>query len=168
MGQGQAAWWLKTDFILGYFGQPGAEAWTKYRGFVEELIARPYDNPLQEAIGSAVLGTAEFVERIRAQYLGKREPDRDVPALRQLSSRPAPDEMLQVVNAAFGSNKKLARQAGMWFCHRYSGEKIREIGKLFAVGQSAITEAGRLFPKRMEKDEALAEVIEKIKMALNI
>ena len=56
----------------------------------------------------------------------------------------------------------------MWFCHRYSGEKIREIGKLFAVGQSAITEAGRLFPKRIEKDEALAEVIEKIKMVLKL
>lgn len=168
IGQSQAAEWLKTDFILGYLGQQGAEAGTKYRGFVEELIARPYDSPLQGAIGAAILGTAEFVERVRAQHLGKRELDRDVPALRQLSSRPVPDEILQVVDAAFGSNKKLARQAGMWLCHRYSGEKVREIGKLFAVGQSAITEASRLFPKRMEKDEALAEVIEEIKTELKI
>jgi chromosomal replication initiation ATPase DnaA len=73
-----------------------------------------------------------------------------------------------VVDAAFGPNKKVARQAGMYLCHRFSGEKVREIGKRFGVGPSAVTEASRLFTKRMEKDEELSEVIEKIKGELKI
>ena len=168
IGQSKAAEWLKTDVILGYFGQKEAAVGTKYRTFVEELIGQPYNSPLQQAIGLAILGTAGFVEMVREQHLGKREPQREVPALRQLTSRPSLDKILTVVNAVLGSNIKLARQAGMYLCHQYSGEKLRKIGHLFGVGPSAISEAGRLFPTRMEKDEELAERVEKIKSMLII
>jgi REP element-mobilizing transposase RayT len=168
IGQSQAAEWLKTEFILGFFGQRGSEARARYRTFVEDRIDKEYANPLHGAIGAAVLGTAEFVEMITDKHVGTRRPERDVPALRQLALRPPLEEILRVVNAAFGSNKKVARQAGMYLCHRYSGEKVREIGSRFAVGPSAITEASRLFTKRMEKDAGLMEVIEKIKRELEI
>jgi putative transposase len=56
----------------------------------------------------------------------------------------------------------------MYLCHRYSGEKVREIGSRFAVGPSAITEASRLFTKRMEQDAGLTVVIEGIKRELGI
>jgi len=168
IGQSQAAEWLKTDFILGYFGPRGAAAGTGYRMFVEEMIDKKYESPLQTAIGAAVLGTADFVETVTAKHVGTRRPERDVPALRHLASRPSLEEILRVVDAAFGSNAKVARQAGMYLCHRYSGEKVREIGSRFAVGPSAITEASRLFPQRMEKDAGLLDVIEKIKRELRI
>lgn len=168
IGQSRVAEWVKTDFILGYFGQRGAEAGASYRTFVEELIDKEYESPLQAAIGAAVLGTADFIEMVTAKHIGTRRPERDVPALRHLASRPSLEEILRVVGVAFGSNKKVARQAGMYLCHRYSGEKVLEIAKLFAVGPSAITEASRLFPKRMEKDEELGEVIEKIQGELEI
>lgn len=168
IGQSQAAEWLKADFILGYFGQRGAEAGARYRTFVEELIDKEYESPLRAAIGAAVLGTAGFVKMVTAKHVGTRRPERDVPALRHLASRPSQEEILRVVDVAFGSNKKVARQAGMYLCHRYSGEQVREIAKHFAVGPSAITEASRLFPKRIEKDEELGEVIERIKGELEI
>lgn len=164
IGQSQATEWLMTDFILGYFGASGE----RYRAFVEELIGKEYESPLQAAIGAAVLGTADFVEMVTAKHIGTRRPEREVPALRHLASRPSLKEILKMVDVAFGSNKKVARQAGMYLCHRYSGEKVREIGKHFAVGPSAITEASRLFPKRMEKDGEVGEVIEKIKGELGI
>ncbi|MBE0598214.1 MAG: transposase [Desulfuromonadales bacterium] len=168
IGQNQAAEWLKTDFILGYFGQRGVAAETGYRMFIEEMIDKEYENPLQTAIGAAVLGTADFVETVTAKHVDTRGPQREVPALRHLTSRPALDEILRVVDAAFGSNTKVARQAGMYLCHRYCGEKVREIGSRFAVGPSAITEASRHFTKRMEKDAGLAEVIGTIKRELEI
>jgi hypothetical protein len=61
-GQSQSIEWLKTDFILSYFGQRGSEAGTRYRRFVEELIEKEYESPLQTAIAAAILGTAESVE----------------------------------------------------------------------------------------------------------
>jgi len=168
IGQSPAPEWLKTDFILGYFGGQEAEARPRYRRFVEEMIARDYESPLQAAIGASILGSTDFVETVLEKHVGKRSLERDLPALRQLAARPSVGEILGVVDAVFGPSKKTARQAGMYLCHRYSGEKLREIGKRFAVGPSAVTEASRLFPRRMERDAELGEVIERIKGELGI
>jgi chromosomal replication initiation ATPase DnaA len=56
----------------------------------------------------------------------------------------------------------------MYLCHRYNGEKLRTIGDLFNVRESAMSEASRLFPRKMERDEKLGKSIEKIKGELNI
>lgn len=167
IGQNPPAEWLKIDFVLGYFGT-GADAGARYRSFVEDRLGKEYESPLKKAKGEAVLGTDEFVDTITAKHIGRRGPEREVPALRQLFPRPSPEAILEAVDAAFGSNKKVARQAGMYLCHRFTGEKVQEIGKLFSVGSSAVTEASRHFPQRMEKDKELAEVVANIKVDLKI
>jgi hypothetical protein len=102
IGQGQAIEWLKTDFILSYFGQWGAgETGARYRRFVEELVEKEYEGPLQTVIAAAILGTAEFVEMVTMKFLDTKSPQRDVPALRQLASRPTLEEILRVVDAAW-------------------------------------------------------------------
>jgi putative transposase len=45
IGQSQPAEWLKTDFVLSYFGQSGNKARIRYRKFVEELQGRDYWSP---------------------------------------------------------------------------------------------------------------------------
>lgn len=168
IGQNPPAEWLKTEFILSSFGQPGTKTRIRYRKFVEELQGRDYDSPLRKAIGAAVLGTADFVEKVTADHLDNREHETDVPALRQLLSKPSPQTILRTVEKDFGTNKKLARQIGMYLCHRYSGKKIREIGELFCVGSSAITEASRRLQGRIEGDAKLKEAIRGVKSKLKI
>ncbi len=168
IGQGRAPVWLKREFILSYFGKKAAGAEKKYRVFVEDLLGTAYESPLKVTVGTAILGSVEFVEAIMADHLATREAERDLPALKQFVSRPVLVEILSAVNMVIGSDGKLARQAGMYLCHRYSGEKLRTIGKLFDVRESAISEASRLFPRRMEKDKSLAKAIEKIKDQLKI
>ncbi len=168
IGQSKAPDWLKMDFVLSCFGKSGAEAGAKYGTFVEELMGKEYDSPLQGAIGKAVLGTTGFVETITGKHVRQREPARDVPALRQLSIRPSLEEIVTAVDAVFCTDKKVARQAGMYLCHRYSGERIREIGKLYQVSESAITEAARTFPRKMDKNEKLVEEIKKVKAMFKI
>ena len=168
IGQSKAPDWLKTDFILGYFGKNKLVASKKYTVFVEELIGTEYDSPLHDAIGMAVLGSPGFVESVMEAHVGKRELSRDLPALRQLTARPTLDAIVTAVDTVFQSDKKLARQAGMYLCHRYSGELIREIAKLFKVSESAITEAARTLPLKMETNKKLVEEIERVKTILNI
>jgi hypothetical protein len=48
------------------------------------------------------------------------------------------------------------------------GEGIWEIGKLYKLSESAITEAARTFPGKMDKHQMLVEDIEKVKQLLNI
>jgi putative transposase len=91
-----------------------------------------------------------------------------LPALRQLISKPSPEQILKVIENDFATNNKLARQVGMYLCHRYSGKKIREIGELFGVGSSAVTEASRRLQERIEGDSKLKEAIQGVKIKLKI
>ena len=101
-------------------------------------------------------------------HVGKREPSRDLPSLRQLTIRPTLEAIIAAVDTVIHSDKKLARQAGMYLCHRYSRELVREVSKLFKVSESAITEASRTFPLKMENNKNLVEEIERVKTTLNI
>lgn len=168
IGQGKRPDWLKTDFILRYFGKNKLDAVKKYSVFVEELIDTKYDSPLHGAIGTTVLGSPGFVESVMEMHVGKRELSRDLPALRQLTIRPTLEAIIAAVDTVFQIDKKLARQAGMYLCHRYSGELVRGISNLFKVSESAITEAARTFPLKMETNNKLVEEIERVKAMLNI
>jgi putative transposase len=160
--------WLERKYILGNFGKKEGEATKKYKAFVEDLLGKEYESPLKETFGTAILGTVEFIECITTTHITKKKEERDVPALRQFANRPTLEAIRAAVKAVIGNDEKLARQAGMYFCHRYSGERLRTIGELFNVRESAITEASRLFPRKLEKDKTLSVAVEKIKGALEI
>jgi len=163
--QDQSVEWLRSDFILGYFGE--RDAINKYRNYVEKLIDIEYESPLQNVIGSTILGTDAFIMRITGKHIETNTPQRDIPAIRQLATRPTPEKIINAVNTCFKSDKKLARQAGMFLCHRYSGAKLQDIAEHFSVGSSAISEASRRFIKLMEDNETLSERIETIMKKLN-
>jgi putative transposase len=168
VGRDNAPEWLKREFIFGYFGKRATDAMKNYRAFVEELLGEEYESPLKNTYGTAILGTAGFIETITATHITTREANRDLPALRQFATGPSLDKILTAVNTVVGNNEKLARQAGMYFCHKYSGEKLRTIGEVFNVQESAISKAGRTFPRKMEKDKELNGVIERIRGMLAI
>lgn len=168
IGQGKTPEWLKTDFILGYFGNRAAATEKKYREFVEDLIGKEYESPILGTVGSSILGSSAFVEEITAVYVDSKEADKNIPALRQLASRPSPEEIVNVVKTIFVENEKLARQASIHICHKYSGVKLREIGNLFDVGETAIVEASRRFSLKMGEDKKLKKMVEQVKMELKI
>lgn len=168
IGQEKTPDWLKTDFILDYFGKGATEAGKKYRGFVEDLIGNKYESPLQGTVGSSILGSAGFVEEITAVHVDTKEADKNVPALRQLTTRRSLEEMINAVKTVFVENEKLARQASIHICHKYSGVKLREIGSLFDVGETAIVEASRRFSLKMGEDKKLKRMVERVKRELEI
>ncbi|CAG1010747.1 hypothetical protein ANAEL_04015 [Anaerolineales bacterium] len=106
-----------------------------------------------------------FSHPVRGKQRGSRL---QIPFSEKCRRDPLSSALLAAVDAAFGQNRKQARQAGMYLCHRYSGEKIREISKRFTVGESAVTEAARLFSKRLEADKELAEKVARVKAMLKI
>lgn len=168
IGQGTASSWLKVETILDYFGKSAKEAMRKYRSFVEDLLGKEYDSPFRNTFGAAVLGTAEFIEMVTSEHLSEKEIDRAIPGIRQFKSNPEPEEILKAVTTVMGENQKLARQVGMYLCHKCSGKKLREIGKLFGVGETAIAEARRLLSRKMETDRHLCGEVEKVKDILGI
>jgi REP-associated tyrosine transposase len=168
IGQSAAPTWLKLETILAYFGKKTKEAMKKYRSFVEDLLGEEYDSPFKNTFGAAVLGTAEFREMVTSEHLAAKEIDRAVPGIRQFKTSPEPEEIVKAVGAVMGGNQKLARQVGMYLCHKYSGKKLRDIGNLFGVGETAIAEARRLLTRKLEVDKQLCGEVEKVKANLRI
>jgi putative transposase len=168
IGQTSAPTWLKIETTLGYYGKKKNEAMNKYRLFVEELLGKEYDSPFRNTFGTAVLGTAEFIEMVASEHLSDKVVDREIPVIRQFKSNPEPEEILKAVTAVIGEDKKLARQIGMYLCHKYSGKKLREIGNLFGVGETAIAEARRLLSRKLEMDKQLCKEVEKVEAILAI
>ena len=168
IGRGSAPKWLTMETTLDYFGKRAKEARRKYQSFVEDLLGKEYDSPFLNTFGTAVLGTAEFIEMVTSEHLMEKVVDRAVPGIRQFKSNPEPEEILNAVAAVIGENEKLARQVGMYLCHKYSGKKLREIDKLFSVGETAIAEARRLLSRKMAQDKKLSEEVEKVKAILKI
>ena len=165
IGQGGAPPWPQIETILDYFSSSAKE---KYRSFVEDLLGKEYESPFKNTFGAAVLGTAEFIEMVTKEHLATKEIDRAVPDIRQFKSKPEPEEIVKAVGAVMEGNEKLARQVGMYLCHRCSGRKLREIGNLFGVGETAIAEARRLLSRKMETDKQLQGEVDKIKGILKI
>lgn len=74
--------WLKTDFILSYFGGNRIESGRKYKQYVEDLLKTEYESPLNSAVASTILGTPEFIAGISERHVAGKQPDRSVPAVK--------------------------------------------------------------------------------------
>jgi REP element-mobilizing transposase RayT len=166
-GQGKPPEWLRTEFILGCFANKTADAQRRYRVFVEDRIDKEYESPLTKTFGSSLLGNADFVSTISAAHIKGKE-DMNIPALRQFTSRPALEDIIKEVKVLFANDAKLARQASIHLCHKYSGVRLREIGEVFKVRDTAISEASRRFAGKLAMDEDLRRKIVRIKEKLEI
>lgn len=158
--------WLTLDFILGYFGESDSRACERYSQFVNVLIGQDYKSPLEGMVASTILGSVDFVEDIKAKFLQDKKPDRNLPALTELSRGPSIEKIVKEVTTIFDGDPNLARKAGIYLCHQYTGRPLREIGAHFGIGESAISQTSRRFHQSLERDSNLSRRIDQIKERL--
>jgi putative transposase len=162
VGIGAGLEWLKTDFILSYFGENRIESARKYKMFVEDLLKTEYESPLNSAVASTILGTPEFIAEISEKHVAGKQSDRSVPAVKELCGLHSLDEIVHSVNEVLIGQKKLAKKVSIFFCHRYSGAKLKEIGEKFGIGDGAITQTSKRLLLQAEKDLQVRKAIEKV------
>ncbi len=160
--------WLFTGFILSYFGNKEEKAKEKYRQFVHEAIDTELASPLQEAVASTILGSVEFVAEIQERHLSRMEADRDLPSLRELTVKPTLDEIAKIVKRVIADNAGLVKKASIFICHRYSGEKLKNIGDFFHMTESGVTRASQRFEMKVEGDESIRKMVGEIRNDLSI
>lgn len=165
IGQNKPPAWLRTEFILSYFGGKIATAQYAYREFIEELLKCAYDSPLQATVASTLLGNPEFVREISSRHLGGKQDERNVPARRKLVHRPSIDEILQKVQAIL-NGEKLVRNIGIYCCQKYSGTKLKKTGDRFAISDAAVSQTSRRLVLKAETDQQLKNLINKVEIAL--
>lgn len=166
IGKGKKPAWLKTEFVLGYFEKGNAQK--QYRQFVNSMIGREYESPLNSTVAATMLGSADFVKKITEKHINTKQEDRNLPALRELSKRPTIVKITEEVKKTITGDEKLANAATIYFCHRYSGASLKEIGSIFSIGESAVSQASRRFALKLAKDGKLIKKIEKIEGVINV
>lgn len=158
--------WLETSFILDFFSK-GEDRFGKYRMFVEALLGSEYDSPFNGVVASTVLGSESFVCELTEKHIDGKQGDRELPAARKLTSKPSLRAILEAVEAIFGTSR-VAKNATIYLCHKYSGSGLKEIGEMFGTKESAVSQASRRFAQVLERDKELQEQVEEVRKGLKI
>ena len=80
-----------------------------------------------------------------------------MPAVRKLP-RPKLDEVIKMIGRAVGKKESLSRNISIYFCHRYSGARLQEIGERFGLSAAAAAQASRRLRVASETDAILREM----------
>ena len=167
IGKQKPAEWLYRDFILGYFGKKVSIAQKEYQKFVSTLVNRKYDSPLDEVVSSTLLGSPDFIAFIKDKFLSGKEPDKELPALKELVQKVSMQEIFDEVDSVFTKEKAFARNVKMYLCQRYLREKLKDIGLHFGIGESGVSQASRRVAQKIDKDKSLKRKIDKIENKIN-
>ena len=167
-GVRKAPEWLTTDFILGMFGKSDGLAQKQYRQFVEELAGTDLGSLLKGAVAATILGSDDFVVKIQEEHVDTKQYDRNLPALKQLANRPSLVRIIEAVKDAFEGKKRLEEKAAIYLCHKYSGAKLKEIGKHFGVKDSAVSQSSRRFALEVDQDKDLKKILAIVEKKLGL
>jgi REP element-mobilizing transposase RayT len=117
--------WVCYDRVLGEFGHRKEQSRRSYGQFLRAGLEGPLVSPFAEAVGGLIVGTSEFVGRIR--HLIQDEPeDREVPQLQQVRKRQDLATIVGAVAAHFGVD------AGRWAAGRRSDDAARAVAAYLA------------------------------------
>jgi hypothetical protein len=154
--------WLKTDFILGCLGRGASITSSAYRRFVEDLLDREYESPLNATVASTILGGEEFIRTVSDRHLGQTRSARNLPAVKALAHRPSMDAIIMAIKAELGDRIALLRTVSLYGCQKYSGAKLKDIGVRFGISDSAVSQASRRVAVQAETDPHLKKMLDRV------
>ncbi len=95
--------WVCYDRVLGALDTDLSQARRGYVRFVRDQIGKLFESPFADAVGGLLLGSVEFVDRMR-RLLSDRAEDRATPQLTKLRHRPPLTSIACVVAEYFGTD----------------------------------------------------------------
>ena len=133
-----------------------------HRGFVNDLLGKDYDSPLNEVVSSTLLGSQDFISQIKDTYLSNKKPDKNLPALKELSERASIQDIISEIESSFDGEQKQSREIKLYLCRKHTGEKLKTIGEYFGIGESGVSQAFRRVSKKINEDKILKKRIQNI------
>jgi hypothetical protein len=166
--------WIRYEKVMNYFGRDERSFRAAYKGYVMEGLKGILFSPFDEVIGQIVLGSEGFVERIRS-YLHREAKVRELPALRSLKKVLKIEEILtEVANYLHVERERLIsrgskqlRQIAMDMAYRHTGCNQEEIGKVFGVDYSTVSQNWRRLGIRLKDNYKLLESFKEVSEKLN-
>ncbi len=163
---------VRYDLVLADYGGDTDKARKAYRkALVEEMIqGRGISD---QVIGQSVIGGEEFLSWVRAKFLNG-EHDGEAPAVRVIKRHGAKDDILQIIVRQTGkkldeikTEKGALRQITMDVLYRRGGMTNPEIGTLFGVDYSSVSQERRRLRSRIEKDRKVRALLQAIESSIS-
>ena len=137
--------WVSYDFMYAAWqgGMGGSDPETAYRRYVERGLTTPPENPFREAAQGWLLGSTDFVDRIRAK-VGQVGHHDERPAARRLAAvdlvriQSAVAVYYQVDPRTFRERrgKSISRDVAAWLCRELTSCTLRELAAVFGLGHA--------------------------------
>ena len=160
--------WLCIDFVLSLFSIKTSIAKKQYRRFVESMIDVEYESPLKNVFASTILGGRSFINQIREKHLDRKKSDRVLPDLKQFYEMPDLEKIIKQAAKVLNEDAALLKRVQVYLCHKFSGQKLKEIGLHFGIGVSGVSQASRRVGLQIKDDKKLKKKIDKIISDLNL
>ena len=168
LGNAKNERWLETAVVLRLFSDKLAEARSLYKEYVTQGIGEEVPASIRNSVRKGILGSEEFIARIKRDYLGGEcnKPDREKPQLRKLRKKPDLPSILSVSEKILGGSNKYLVPVVIFICHRNTALRLREIGEFFSLSISGVRNAYLRAQTAIISNAAIANAVSEIKRAV--
>ncbi len=159
-------WLLNT-----YFSQDNAQDRRRYREYLHQGIEGEIENPFEQVLHQSILGTQNFVKWVKKKL--PRKQQREIPSLTKLQHHISVEHIIEQV-AQGGQTQaedlldrktklKELRQMAMELSYRYSNYKQKQIGAIFGVDYSTVSQSRARLKAKIKTSRKLNKQFNQIK-----
>jgi len=158
---------LDTQFILAQLDNNLTQSQTLYKRYLLENLIM--DFPVKDIYRGIALGKESFIKKIESKIKAVGEK-REIQTTKYQDSHSS-EEIIQKVSQAFSLTKgevlkkqrgNLYRQITLYLVKRYSSLSLKEIGKIFDMDYTAVSQATRRFEARIRKDDNIKTMLNSV------
>lgn len=158
--------------VLSGYGGDTARGRREYRKRIVQDIAEGLDIK-RDILGQSILGGDEFINWIKEKFI-KGTVDRESPDHRELKRYRAEEDIIRALEKKSGESfdsikisRHRLRPVAMDLLYRIGGLKGIEIGRMFKVDYSTVSQGRKRLRVKLEKDKKLREFVRRIEEELS-
>jgi REP element-mobilizing transposase RayT len=153
--------------VLGEYGGDTEMARKKYKDLLYAELSKDIDIK-DKIIGQSLIGRYEFIEWVKEKFIDK-DNSSEIPVVKKTYCYNSVEGIMDAIKEVTGKSpddlkeeKGVYRQIAMDLLCKFGGLKGEEIGKIFGVGYTSVSQERRRLSKKMQKDRKLRELIIRI------
>jgi len=158
---------IRYEMVLSEYGKDNDRGRQAYRKRIQADIADGLEIN-DKVIGQSVLGGEKFIKWIKGRFI-KGEKDRECPPLRAIRRHGAKEKILEAIEKETGKTFEeiqgeggSIRQIAMDILYRMGGIKGIEIGRMFGIDYSTVSQGRKRLRQKIQKERKLGELVERI------
>ena len=162
---------LDTSLVLNFFSPDYHSSIRQYQEYI--LLNQSLEDPFKQTYRNIALGNDDFIQKIKAK-IENQKSSREIPITNLTSSYNA-QEIIQKVCAVnqieherlmSKARGNIYRSLALYLIKKLTPLKLTEIGELFAMDYSAVSQAVKRFEQKYRKDKEIERIKDKALEAL--